>query len=145
MGLFSKPDVQKMEAEGDVEGLVKALGNEKDAILHLTARMALEGMGAQSVDALIQALKDKNEFLRWQAALALSNLGDDRAVEPIIEALGDKAEIVRRTAAAALGKMGDQRAVKPLQKLLAGEKPSGKYDVYYETAKSLETLGHKPN
>ena len=144
MALFGKPNIEKMEAEGGIAGLVEALGNEKDAIVQLSARGALQRFGQQAVEPLINALKDKNTFLRWQTALVLGNIKDTRAVDALIEALQDPVEIVRRTAAGALGMIGDQRAIEPLLKVLANEKPTGKYDVHYEATKALEKLGYKP-
>ena len=144
MALFGKPNIEKMEAEGDIAGLVEALGYEKDAIVYISARAALEKLGQQAVEPLINALKDKKEFLRWQAALLLGTIKDTQAVDALIEALQDPAEIVRRSAAGALGMIGDQRAVEPLLKVLANEKPTGKYDVHYEATKALEKLGNKP-
>jgi len=66
------------------------------------------------VDALIRALGDPDEDVRWRAVGALGRIGDARAVEPLIRALGDPDEDVRREAAFALGMIGNARAVEPL-------------------------------
>ncbi len=45
--------------------------------------------GNQSVDQLIQDLKNENGTIRANAADALGRLNDTRAVEPLIQALKD--------------------------------------------------------
>jgi len=66
------------------------------------------------VEGLIGALEDSDAGVRWKAAYALGEIGDERAIEPLIEALKDSDEYVRGGAAHALGKIGDKRAVEPL-------------------------------
>ncbi|MHA1208585.1 MAG: HEAT repeat domain-containing protein [Candidatus Freyarchaeota archaeon] len=80
---LTEDDVRRMAAEGDLEGLVKALkrgGNRR----------------AQAI-----------------AAIHLGKTGDPRAVEPLIRALGDESHFVREPAALALGWLNDPRAVEP--------------------------------
>ena len=62
-------------------------------------------IGEPAVEPLIEALKDKDQDVRWEAALALGNIGDERAVEPLIEALKDEDEDVREAAGEALEKI----------------------------------------
>lgn len=144
MALFRKPNVDKLVSEGDIEGLVKALGYEKDSPVHLSARSELEKFGDQAVDHLINALNDKEKFMRWQAALCLGRIGDQRAVEPLIAALEDEDSVVRKCAAGVLGNLGDQRAVKPLITALENNKKIGGFDVHYEVTEALKKLGVKP-
>ena len=66
------------------------------------------------VEELIRELRDKDWRVRWDAALALRKIGDERAVEPLINALRDEYPDVRRAAAEALGKIGDKKAIEPL-------------------------------
>jgi HEAT repeat protein len=77
MGLFGPPDIDKLEAKGDVEGLVKSLNYRR-----------------------------KDSHVRWRAAGALGKIGDSRAVEPLIAALKDENSRVRQYAAEALRKIG---------------------------------------
>lgn len=65
------------------------------------------------VDGLIRALRHEDEEVRWEAADALGEIGDERAVEPLIQALKDEDDDVQWGAAEALGKMGE-KAVEPL-------------------------------
>lgn len=111
---MGEPNIEKMKAEKDVEGLIKALKDEYEYVRKWAAE-ALGGIGdARAVEPLIQALKDRARGVRWKATLALGKIGDARAVDPLIQALGDEDWGVRRDAAEALGKIGDARAVEPL-------------------------------
>ncbi len=69
---------------------------------------------ARAVEPLIQALKDNDAMVRYDAALALWHLRDKRAVEPLIALLKDSDQHVRDTAVGALWALGDTRAVEPL-------------------------------
>ena len=48
---------------------------------------SLVKIGEPAVEPLINALKDKDSFVRWKATGALVKIGDERAVEPLINAL----------------------------------------------------------
>ena len=61
---------------------------------------AIEALGdiksPKAVEPLIKKLKaDKDNEVRWVAALALGDIGDPRAVPPLVEALGDPDRYVR--------------------------------------------------
>jgi hypothetical protein len=84
MGLFGPPDIDKLKTKGDVKGLVKALGYQKD--------MAV----------------------RWRAAAALGDIGDASAMEPLAAALEDPDKDVRAAADEALGKIGAREHIGPL-------------------------------
>ena len=79
-GLFGggRPDVAALQAAGDVEGLIAALSYQKDA------------------------------NVRRGAAVALGELGDQRARKPLSIALEDDDNDVRSAAAAAIGKLVNQ-------------------------------------
>jgi len=119
MGFF-EPNIEKMEAKGDVKGLIKALRTNKyvKGGYRREAAAALLRIGAPAVEPLIQALKDKDPVIRFGAADALGGIGDRRAVGPLIEALNDEDDAVRAWAALGLGKIGDERAVEPLTEAL---------------------------
>ena len=72
----------------------------------------------RAVEALIEALKDDQEFIevRVSAALALAMIKDERAVEALIEALNYPA--ISKMVAYALGEIGDERAVEMMKRLL---------------------------
>jgi HEAT repeat protein len=113
MFLFGPPDVDRLKAKGDVKGLIKALGYERDRRIGAAAARALGQVGdARAVEPLIATLKDSDRDVRCAAGEALGRARDARAVQPLIAALEDP--YVRWTAAKALGEVGDARAVGPL-------------------------------
>jgi len=140
MGLFSPPDVDKLYAEGSVEGLVKAAKN-RDPEIAAKASVALADMvdffigelstknirrlavvrealvlsGEPAVDAMIFVHTDKQSVHRRQdVTYVLGEAGDPKAVPVLIDALRDTDPLLRRLAAEALGKIGDERAARPL-------------------------------
>ncbi|MCX5851975.1 MAG: HEAT repeat domain-containing protein [Deltaproteobacteria bacterium] len=78
------------------------------------AAQALEKTGAIPEGPLIEALSEKNQFIREGAAMVLARRSFHGAVDPLIAALADESSKVRARAAHALGKAADTRAVKPL-------------------------------
>jgi HEAT repeat protein len=114
------PDIENLEKNNDVEGLVRALKNE-DFLVRKNAAISLKKIGdKRAVNPLIDALKYESwedEYtvliaVRENAAEALGNIGDEHAVKPLILALKeDTDEEVRWKAAAALGKIKDTFAV----------------------------------
>jgi HEAT repeat protein len=115
----SKPNIEKMKAKRDVEGLTKAL-KDKDWSVRREAAAALgEIRDTKAVDPLIQALKyeKKSPRLVTTAAWALSKIGEP-TVDPLIQALEDKSKNVRLAAVWALGEIKDSRAVGPLTQMV---------------------------
>lgn len=104
-------------------------------------------LGKPSVEPLIQALKDKNWYVRVAAVEALGKIGDARATEPLIQAwMDDEYESsssscsrlpmqweISKKAAEALGKIGEP-AVVPLIHALKYRKSDSALEV-------LKTLG----
>lgn len=106
----------KINDERVLDPLVSVLRNDefKD-----DATRALIELGKPSVEKLIIALSDKEEYVRKQAIIALGEIKDPAAVDPLIAMLQDRDWFSRLTAAAALEKIGDLRgreAIKPLMK-----------------------------
>ncbi len=121
-----KPNIDRLERNGDVEGLINAL-KFKDCNIRKEAAGALKKIGdIRALFPLIEALeyKDWHESyavmgsVRETAAEALGVLGDRRAVDSLIKSLNDKDEEVRWKAAWALGNIRDRKAVEPLIYLL---------------------------
>jgi hypothetical protein len=105
-----------MNIVGEIYGsnvLIESLG-EEERFIRNNARVALENIGAPSVELLIPVLKEQNFEVRQQAAMALGNINDPRAVEPLISILKDEHHFVRWMAVNSLGKIMDTRAVEPL-------------------------------
>ena len=106
-GIFGKPDVEKLKANNDVGGLVKALGYAKDNDVRCLAAEALgKTRDPSAVEALINALKDKDCIVRMNAARVLGETRDPRAMEPLINALKGENSDVAWYASDALVKIG---------------------------------------
>lgn len=112
MGLLGPPDVAKLEAEGDVKGLIKALGYRKDSSVGYAAATALARIGADP-EPLVAALNDRNGTMRAGVFVALVRIGPP-AVLPLAAALRGGNPEVRRSAARLLGQIGGPQAVEPL-------------------------------
>jgi HEAT repeat protein len=70
--LFGPPNVEKLKAKGDVQGLIKALGYQKDARVRIAVINALQEIGTvQAIGPLRTALKDPESTVRWAAVEAL--------------------------------------------------------------------------
>ncbi|MFX1475766.1 MAG: HEAT repeat domain-containing protein [Promethearchaeota archaeon] len=65
----------------------------------------------RAVPLLLEALGDKDEYVRCAAVYALAGIGDTQAVPFLIRTLGDEDKSVRRAAVYALGEIGDTRAI----------------------------------
>ena len=106
----------KIKDERVLDPLVSQLRN--DEVVEEVTESIVE-LGAPAVPRLIQALSDKDELIRKQAAIALGRIKASEAVDALIEKLNDKDWFTRLTAAAALESIGDDRgkdAIKPLLK-----------------------------
>ena len=106
----------KINDERVLDPLISMLKNDefKD-----DATWALAELGKPAVAKLVEALDDRDEFVRKQSILALGEIKDSAAVDALIEKTKDPDWFIRLTAAASLEKIGDQRgreAVKPLLK-----------------------------
>jgi len=94
------------------------LSNVKETVV-ATAEMLRE-WGAEELERHVEALlerlrKDDSWRMRWAAATALGEIGDEGAVEALLEHLrNDDSWRVRWAAATALGEIGDGRAVEAL-------------------------------
>jgi serine/threonine-protein kinase len=103
------PAVPPGEAPKETEPiavLVKAL-RAPDKYDRARAARALGGLGADAraaIPVLLEALRDREAMVRFDAAKALEKMGD-AAREALSEALHDKDEVVRRIAAEALARI----------------------------------------
>ncbi len=80
---------------------------------------ALAAIGPPAANPLLRLLSsDDSELRRW-AAVALGEIGDQKAVDPLLGMLEDSRSEVRKAASLALGEIGDVRAVPGLVQALA--------------------------
>lgn len=86
---------------------------------------------------LIESLKHKDQYVRYEAASTLRDIGDPRAVEPLINALNDSEFVVCSAAVEGLEKIGDARAVEPFINTLKNETSP----VRAKVAKALIKIG----
>jgi hypothetical protein len=115
----TKQDEAKRYNDVDMElvkSLITDLGSE-EGILRVRARKSLVDIGHAAVGPLAEALASKREWLRWEAAKALAQIGDPLATQALIKALQDKLFDVRWLAAEGLIHIGGE-AVEPLLKAL---------------------------
>ncbi len=117
-----KPDIDKLMANDDVEGLIEALFHE-DLVLRKEASRALKYVGnEEATDALVETLRYdswQDEYsvmgsVRAYAAEALGRIGDKKAVNGLIDALEDPDSEVRWKSAESLGKIKDLQALESL-------------------------------
>ncbi|HZL32355.1 MAG TPA: HEAT repeat domain-containing protein, partial [Verrucomicrobiae bacterium] len=77
--------MSKLAAKGDLKGLIKALGYQRDWLVRRQAVEALKSIGgARAIEALVGALGDSNPTVRDEAAEALATLSVS-SVEPLVE------------------------------------------------------------
>ncbi len=76
MGLFGlfKPNVWKMGAKEDVEGLIKALKHRNYRVRKNAALVLGDLKDKRAVEPLTRALKDKDQDVRKKAAEALDRI-----------------------------------------------------------------------
>jgi HEAT repeat protein len=131
-------------AEHNPEPLLEALPRRPQSVVSLVWALR-SSRDPRAVDALIDALGHKNQFVRWSAAEALTRVRNKRVIEPLLKALRDRSSLVRFTVADALNHkayLRDARAVEPLKKLLASknfkERDLGTWLVAQEALAKLE-------
>jgi HEAT repeat protein len=109
VAVFGPPNVAKLEAAGNIDGLVKAAKYKKDPQLAADARRALTTF----LDKIIQRLQTKNLVQLNTAREALVIIGEP-ARERLVFILDEGHVHRREDAAFVLGVMGDPASVKPL-------------------------------
>jgi HEAT repeat protein len=133
MGLFGPPNIEKMKAKRDVNGLCYIVTEDKDPILRCNAAKALGEIGdVRAVESLIFALEDRNVALRKAAAEALGKIGDVRADTPLWKASRRDPMLVE-ISEALLKIRGSQRIKKMIAEhdvegLLSALKDKGRYE-----------------
>jgi HEAT repeat protein len=139
MQLF-KPNVEKLKAKNDLNGLGKAL-QDKDGAIRLAAAEALDQLGlpddpcvqgwhavvkqdwnravevgADAIPAMIATLRDGDEIVRFSAGLALRKMPPEEAVPPLVELVRTASPEIKSEAGSILAGMGETaaRQVAPL-------------------------------
>jgi HEAT repeat protein len=109
MGLFWKPNIQRMEQQRDINGLMEALQSKDQD----TRRLALQALGnlrdTRSLPVIIYLLEDAE--LRRDAMRALGQLRDPRSVEFLLPFTAPQFSDDHPALVAALGEIGDPRGL----------------------------------
>lgn len=86
--MFFEPNIDKMQAEQDIKGLIKLLKHRKTYLRNRAAKALGELRDARAVEHLIQALGQAPDFHEMDNIIeALGKIGDRRAVPPVLECL----------------------------------------------------------
>ncbi|MEA3327324.1 MAG: HEAT repeat domain-containing protein [Chloroflexota bacterium] len=115
MPLFGPPNIGKLIAKGDIKGLIKALGYQKNPAVCQSASSALVQMGSKAIQPLISALKDKDKAIQEGAGDTLVKMGN-LAVDRLIKAA--TARKVDKKAIQVLSRLGDQAVMKAGDQLI---------------------------
>jgi HEAT repeat protein len=91
---------------GAVEPLIAVLNHEEMSGVRWKTAASLAKIGAPAVEPLIGVLQHPDSDVRWNAAIALGEIGDPRAVAPLIRQLSDTDRFVKSRVAHALGMIG---------------------------------------
>jgi HEAT repeat protein len=97
--------------EQELAGLVSQLTCD-DVIQCQAARRSLVEKGSRAVPALVAALGSPKYWVHWEAAKALSQIGDPASIDALLETLEDEHYEMRWLAAEGLINIG-QRALAP--------------------------------
>lgn len=99
-----------------VDLLVRDLSS-RDGLVRQRARESLVVIGRPAVPPLIEALRARGRWTRWEAAKALAEIGDPRAAAALVAALEDRGPGVRWLAAVGLITLRE-KGVPPLLRAL---------------------------
>ncbi len=143
MGLFGSkaPDVENLERDKDVEGLINAL-KFNDAVIKMNVMGAMARMrDARTIESIVPYLREP--FFQMYAVMALANIGDP-SVPALIRSLGDKSPMMRAGAARTLRDISDGRAIDPLIKLLRESNKNVKIEAMYALGRAKDSRAIGP-
>jgi HEAT repeat protein len=112
----SELDWSKHTDRETINSLINIL-TSNDGFARLSSRNSLIKIGSKAVPGLIEALISKQVLTRWEAAKALSLIGDQTALQALVNAMDDKEFDVRWVAAEGLITLGNP-AIQPLLHLI---------------------------
>jgi len=103
-----------------IDTLTRDLASD-DWVVRVKAREELVSSGGKAVEPLTQALSSSKQWVRWEAAKALCEIGSPAATSALIESLEDRMFDVRWLSAQGLITIGNKTIVPILNALI--EKP----------------------
>jgi HEAT repeat protein len=117
------PDDERIDLHADSIGsLISDLASDSGQA-RTASRHSLVSIGPPAVPFLIEAAADPSKQVRWEAAMALSQIADPKAAPALVRALEDKEFSVRWLAAQGLLAMG-QNGLEPLLRELVSQSHS---------------------
>jgi HEAT repeat protein len=99
-----------------IKSLIADLTSD-NGVVRVKARRQLVAYKARSVAPLVKELSNKSDYVRWEAAKALSQIGNPASIQALLRALEDNMFDVRWLAAEGLIRIG-QKAVVPMLEAL---------------------------
>jgi hypothetical protein len=103
-------------AKTTIKSLIAGLAS-KDGVVRIMARRQLVDYKKRPVAPLIRTLSNENDWVRWEAAKTLSQIGNPESIQALLEAFTDKKFEVRWLAAEGLIRIG-RKAIVPLLEAL---------------------------
>ena len=100
------------QQDDQLSGLITDLGND-DGLIRQRARLQLEHLGKESILALLEALKNQNVNVRWEAVKALGEIHAPKTASALTGMLMDADTGARWTAMESLIRMG-RHCLRPL-------------------------------
>jgi HEAT repeat protein len=100
-----------------MDSLIKDLTND-DWVVRVKAREELVSSGRKAVEPLSEALASSKQWVRWEAAKALCEIGNSAATSALIKSLEDKMFDVRWLSAQGLITIGNKTIAPILQALI---------------------------
>jgi HEAT repeat protein len=107
----------RQTAAATISSLIADLTSD-DGVIRVKARYALISSGDKAVKPLIKALADRNQWVRWEAAKALGQIGSSAATHALVKALEDRMFDVRWLAAQGLITIGPEAIIPVLNALI---------------------------
>lgn len=99
------PTASPLEQEATVDTLMTRL-HSHDALQRQEAHRSLVALGEIALPTLVDAMTDRDDRVRFEAAKALIEIHDPRAVPALIGALEDERSQIRWVAAEGLTRLG---------------------------------------
>lgn len=126
-----------------INSLIADLDSE-DGLVRVRARRSLVAIGGPAVRSLVKALASRKQWVRWEAAKAMGQIGDPAAAQALVWALEDDMFDVRWLAAEGLIAIG-REALVPLLRALVERSDSewlreGAHHVFHDLARGRSDL-----
>jgi HEAT repeat protein len=138
--LFFAPDIDKLKSQGDIAGLIKALGYERDQRIRNAAVKALADIGGDKTFAiLLQTFNTSEGSIREAAVWALAHIHYRKTLEMLLSSLKADKLSLQRAAATGLGYMRDSRAIEPLLTIVQRREK----ELYPQVLQALALIGAK--